>query len=63
MTSKIEPYKDIAGIYEETRPSYPDELINDIITKTNLKPDDRLLEIGAGTGKASVTMPLSVLLK
>lgn len=51
---KLEPYKGIAGIYEEIRPSYPEELIQDIIRKTNLKPEDRLLEIGAGTGKATL---------
>jgi ubiquinone/menaquinone biosynthesis C-methylase UbiE len=51
---KIEPYKGIAGIYEEIRPSYPEKLIKDIIIKTKIKPEDRLLEIGAGTGKATV---------
>lgn len=50
----IEPYKGIAGIYEEIRPSYPEKLIQDIIASTNLKPEDRLLEIGAGTGKATI---------
>lgn len=51
---KIEPYKGIAGIYEDIRPSYPERLIQDIIKNTDLKLDDRLLEIGAGTGKATV---------
>lgn len=51
---KIEPYKGIAGIYEDIRPSYPERLIQDVIKKTDLKLDDRLLEIGAGTGKATV---------
>lgn len=51
---KIEPYKGIAGIYENIRPSYPERLIADIIEKTDLKPNDRLLEIGAGTGKATI---------
>jgi SAM-dependent methyltransferase len=54
MTKKIEPYKDIALIYDEVRPSYPEELIQDIITTTALKTSDRILEIGAGTGKATV---------
>lgn len=51
---KIEPYKGIAGIYEDIRPSYPERLIQDVIKKTDLKLDDRLLEIGAGTGKATI---------
>lgn len=51
---KIEPYKGIAGTYEEIRPSYPEKLIQDVISKTDLKLNDRLLEIGAGTGKATI---------
>lgn len=54
MVSKIEPYKGIAAAYEEIRPSYPEKLIEDIILKTGIKSGDRLLEIGAGTGKATV---------
>ncbi len=49
MSTKIEPYKGIADIYDEIRPSYPEGLIQDVISKTNLKLSDRLLEIGAGT--------------
>lgn len=54
MVNKIHPYKGIANVYEEIRPSYPERLIEDIISKSNLKASDRLLEIGAGTGKATV---------
>ncbi len=54
MMKKVEPYKGIAGIYEEIRPSYPEQLIEDVISKANLKLNSRLLEIGAGTGKATV---------
>jgi ubiquinone/menaquinone biosynthesis C-methylase UbiE len=54
MVTKIEPYKGIAAIYDEIRPSYPERLIQDVIAKTGLKLSDRLLEIGAGTGKATV---------
>lgn len=54
MDKKIEPYKGIAEIYEEVRPSYPGKLIQDVIEKTKLKEGDELLEIGAGTGKATI---------
>jgi Dimethyladenosine transferase (rRNA methylation) len=54
MGEKIEPYKGISAIYDEIRPSYPERLIEDVIYKTNIKPGDRLLEIGPGTGKATV---------
>jgi len=54
MNKKTEPYRNISLIYDEIRPSYPEQLIQDIITATRLKPDDALLEIGAGTGKATL---------
>ena len=54
MASKIEPYKGIAAIYDEIRPSYPQKLIDDVIAKTGIKLSSRLLEIGPGTGKATI---------
>lgn len=54
MIKKIEPYKGIAEIYDEIRPSYPEMLIEDIISKTDLSLNNSILEIGAGTGKATV---------
>ena len=54
MINKIEPYKGISNTYDEIRPSYPEKLIKDIISKTGIKLGDRLLEIGAGTGKATI---------
>jgi SAM-dependent methyltransferase len=45
-----------ADLYEAARPSYPDELIDDLVELAELKPGDRLLEIGCATGKA--TRPL-----
>jgi SAM-dependent methyltransferase len=56
MSIKIEPYKNIARIYDEIRPSYPDKLIDDIVTKTKIDVDSNILEIGAGTGKATILM-------
>ncbi|MBC8061643.1 MAG: class I SAM-dependent methyltransferase [Clostridiaceae bacterium] len=54
MVEKIEPYKGISAIYDEIRPTYPEKLIQDVISKTNLKLGNELLEIGAGTGKATI---------
>lgn len=46
-------YKNLAETYESVRPGYPDELIADIIKAGNLSPVSKLMEIGAGTGKAT----------
>jgi SAM-dependent methyltransferase len=45
-----------ADLYEAARPSYPDELFDDLVELAGLDPGDRLLEIGCATGKA--TRPL-----
>ena len=45
-----------ADLYDEARPSYPEELFDDLVALGELEPDDRLLEIGCATGKA--TRPL-----
>src|SRR3954447_26446801 len=42
-----------AALYETARPSYPAELFDDLIELADLKPKDRLLEIGCATGKAT----------
>ncbi len=46
-------FNQAAKMYDETRPSYPDEVIDWIINKTNISTDAKLLEIGAGTGQAT----------
>lgn len=42
-----------AGYYDRYRPSYPDKLIDDLIEKVPLTKESRILEIGAGSGKAT----------
>ena len=42
-----------AALYERVRPSYPEELIDDIVNISGLPSDGRILEIGCGTGKAT----------
>lgn len=46
-------YHSIAETYDLIRPSYPAELIADIISAASLTPGAHLMEIGAGTGKAT----------
>ena len=49
-------FETAADLYDDARPSYPDELFDDLVQLAGLRPGDRLLEIGCATGKA--TLPL-----
>jgi len=39
--------------YDKFRPSYPQELINCIVNETGIDTNSKILEIGAGSGKAT----------
>jgi len=47
-------FGEIASAYDRHRPGYPHALYDDLLTLTS--PVDRVLEVGAGTGKATVTL-------
>ena len=49
----------IAEQYDAVRPYYPDALIHDVIQASSLKQDDPILEIGSGSGHA--TLPFAQL--
>jgi SAM-dependent methyltransferase len=49
-------FETAADLYDAARPSYPDELFDDLVSLTGLNTGDRLLQIGCATGKA--TRPL-----
>lgn len=42
-----------ADLYQRARPDYPDRLFDRLIAVTGLRPGDRVLEVGAGPGKAT----------
>ena len=42
-----------ANYYDQYRPSYPKEIIDTLIKKTGISEKSKLLEIGAGSGKAT----------
>lgn len=48
-------YDAIADDYDRSRPSYPDELVDDILTFAAAPPGARILEIGCGTGQATTS--------
>ena len=47
-------FEEVADLYNETRPGYIDELIEDVIRLSALEPDAHLLEIGCGPGNATI---------
>ncbi|MFT4305069.1 MAG: class I SAM-dependent methyltransferase [Candidatus Woesearchaeota archaeon] len=44
----------LSKIYDKVRPDYPEKLIDDIIKISNISNDANILEIGTGTGKATL---------
>jgi SAM-dependent methyltransferase len=50
-------FDEAAELYDRTRPGYPSELFDDLADLASLRPGARLLEIGSGTGQA--TLPLA----
>ena len=46
-----ETFDTVAELYEQARPSYPTELVDDLVTDAGLGPGSRVLEIGCGTGQ------------
>jgi SAM-dependent methyltransferase len=46
-----------AELYQNARPEYPEELFDRLVEDCGLQPGDRVLEVGAGPGKA--TLPLA----
>jgi len=45
-----------AQLYDQARPDYPDELLDELVRMAGLQAGSRLLEIGCGTGKATVPL-------
>jgi SAM-dependent methyltransferase len=45
----------IASIYRAARPDYPEALIDDVVSYADLKPNDKILEVGCGTGQATMS--------
>jgi SAM-dependent methyltransferase len=50
-------FEQVPGLYERARPTYPEQLFDDLAELAGLGVGARLLEVGCGTGQA--TLPLA----
>jgi ubiquinone/menaquinone biosynthesis C-methylase UbiE len=46
-------FDEVASVYSKARPHYPDALVDDVVSYADLKPNDRIFEVGCGTGQAT----------
>lgn len=53
-SSLVEAFDDTAERYAEARPSYPECIVDRIVEYGQLTQESRILEIGTGTGKATL---------
>jgi SAM-dependent methyltransferase len=49
-------FEEVAELYDRARPSYPAQVFDDLVDLTGLSQGARLLEIGPGTGKATLAL-------
>lgn len=49
-------FESVAGRYHAARPGYPAALFDELAAAAHLRPGARLLEVGAGTGKATIPL-------
>jgi SAM-dependent methyltransferase len=47
-------FGEVADLYDQHRPAYPDRLIDDLVALAGLNGSQAVLEVGAGTGKATM---------
>jgi SAM-dependent methyltransferase len=43
-----------AELYDKARPQYPEQLVKDVLTLSEIPSNGRILEVGCGTGQATL---------
>jgi SAM-dependent methyltransferase len=56
LTTLRETFDEAPGLYDRVRPGYPEELFDDLERLAGLRPGSRVLELGCGTGQATVSL-------
>ena len=54
LAERRKTFDDVAELYERFRPGYPGQLADDVVWLSGIPPRGRILEIGCGSGKASI---------
>jgi len=49
-------FDEAALLYDEVRPGYPDGVFDDVVSLSRIPPGGRILEVGCGTGQATVPL-------
>jgi SAM-dependent methyltransferase len=49
-------FDEVAELYDRARPRYPEELVDDLVALAGLRRGDRVVEIGPGTGQATIAL-------
>lgn len=60
--AESEIFNKAAEYYDRFRPSYPQEIIEELISEAEISKGSKLLEIGAGSGKATSQFAEKVLI-
>ena len=49
-------FDSVVELYDRTRPTYPEQLFDDLVQLSDVPPGGRVLEVGPGTGQATLPM-------